>query len=112
MIFIYIVIIYCLILVTYVSGEIVIYKLYESNIDIFNEIIVDSYNYAKNVCGYHFLSSDRKNQEKFLKEALWFLKFNYLYVLKKVNMNNDEKLCQVIISKIVNDDDYDNNKEE
>jgi len=100
MTFINIVIIYCMILITYIAGEVIIDIQYKSNIVIFNQLVIESYTYAKNVCGFELFSSDIDDQEKFLTEALSFLKYNYSYILKKINMYDDEKLCQVIVSKI------------
>jgi len=67
----------------------------------FNQIVIEAYNYAKNVCGYELMSVDHKKQEKFLSEALIFIKNTYEDVIKEIDMYDDDKLCKVIVSKVL-----------
>jgi len=97
-------IIYCIGLITYVSGKIVtsITSItYKQSMDIFDQVIIESYNFAKNVCGYELFSVESDKQEKFLIEAVTFAKKYYEVLLKEINMYDEDKLCKVLISKIV-----------
>ena len=96
-----VIIVYCLVLITYVSGKIVTNITYKQNMDMFNQVVIESYNFAKNICGYELFSVENDKQEKFLIESVTFAKSHHEELLKELDMYDDEKLCKVLISKIV-----------
>ena len=103
--FLNIMIIYVIILVTYllrvISNKITI-STYNPLIDSY---AIDALQYTRDITGSSIYSTNfskctEKEKNLFIGHAIGYMKLNHKDVLREMGINNDEKICSILVSKL------------
>lgn len=103
--FLNIVVIYVLVLMTYVSKVVTNKVTVSTYMPIIESHIGDALQYTRNITGNHpnaieFSKLGDKEQNLFVGHAIGYMRLNYGDMLKELNIDNDEKICSMIVSRI------------